>query len=66
MDSHDFIVTGTRAATQVAAARVRKAGHAIAVVDHRPFGGTCAWRGCDPKKMPASGAERPSRKRHDP
>jgi len=27
------------------------------VIDHRPFGGTCALRGCDPKKMLVSGAE---------
>jgi glutathione reductase (NADPH) len=29
----------------------------LAVIDHRPFGGTCALRGCDPKKMLVSGAE---------
>jgi glutathione reductase (NADPH) len=29
----------------------------VAVIDHRPFGGTCALRGCDPKKMLVSGAE---------
>jgi glutathione reductase (NADPH) len=26
-------------------------------MDHLPFGGTCALRGCDPKKMLISGAE---------
>jgi glutathione reductase (NADPH) len=29
----------------------------VALIDHRPFGGTCALRGCDPKKMLISGAE---------
>jgi glutathione reductase (NADPH) len=29
----------------------------VAVIDHRPFGGTCALRGCDPKKMLVSGEE---------
>jgi glutathione reductase (NADPH) len=29
----------------------------VAIIDHRPFGGTCALRGCDPKKMLVSGAE---------
>jgi len=29
----------------------------VALVDHRPFGGTCALRCCDPKKMPIRGAE---------
>jgi glutathione reductase (NADPH) len=57
MDNYDLIVIGTGTAAQVAAARVRMAGHSVAVIDHRPFGGTCALRGCDPKKMLVSGAE---------
>jgi glutathione reductase (NADPH) len=50
-------VIGTGTAAQVAAERVRKAGRSVAVIDHRPFGGTCALRGCDPKKMLVGGAE---------
>jgi glutathione reductase (NADPH) len=57
MDSYDVIVIGTGTAAQVTAARVRRAGRSVAVIDHRPFGGTCALRGCDPKKMLVSGAE---------
>src|SRR2546421_6557912 len=57
MDAFDFIVIGTGTAAQVAAERVRRAGRSVAVIDHRPFGGTCALRGCDPKKMLVSGAE---------
>jgi glutathione reductase (NADPH) len=57
MDSYDLIVIGTGTAAQVTAARVRRAGGSVAVIDHRPFGGTCALRGCDPKKMLVSGAE---------
>ncbi|MEK9280860.1 MULTISPECIES: NAD(P)/FAD-dependent oxidoreductase [unclassified Bradyrhizobium] len=57
MDSYDLIVIGTGTAAQVAASRVRKAGRSVAVIDHRPFGGTCALRGCDPKRMMVSGAE---------
>ena len=34
-----------RAAAQVASARVRAAGWSVAVIDHRPFGGTCQLRG---------------------
>lgn len=30
---------------------LRKAGRSVAVIDERPFGGTCALRGCDPKKV---------------
>jgi pyruvate/2-oxoglutarate dehydrogenase complex dihydrolipoamide dehydrogenase (E3) component len=52
MDAFDLIGIGTGTAAQVAAGRLRKAGRSVAVIDHRPFGGTCALRGCDPKKMP--------------
>jgi glutathione reductase (NADPH) len=57
MEVYELIVIGTGTAAQVAAGQVRKAGHSVAVVDHRPFGGTCALRGCDPKKMLVSGAD---------
>ena len=54
---YDLIVIGSGTAAQVAIARVRKRGWRVAVIDHRPFGGTCALRGCDPKKMLVSGEE---------
>ena len=54
---YDLAIIGSGTAAQVAAARVRKVGWRVAVIDHRPFGGTCALRGCDPKKMLISGAE---------
>jgi glutathione reductase (NADPH) len=57
MNTYDVIVLGTGTAAQVAAGRVRRAGRTVAVIDHRPFGGTCALRGCDPKRMLVSGAE---------
>ena len=57
MDTYDLIVIGTGTAAQVAASRIRRANRSVAVIDHRPFGGTCALRGCDPKKMLVSGAE---------
>src|SRR5262245_2346008 len=57
METYDLIVIGTGTAAQVAAGRVRRGGRTVAVIDHRPFGGTCALRGCDPKKMLVSGAE---------
>jgi glutathione reductase (NADPH) len=57
MDAYDLLVIGTGTAAQVAAGRVRKAGRSVAMIDHRPFGGTCALRGCDPKRMLISGAE---------
>ncbi len=57
MDDYDVIVIGTGTAAQVVSSRVRRASPSVAVIDHRPFGGTCALRGCDPKKMLVSGAE---------
>jgi glutathione reductase (NADPH) len=52
----DLIVIGTGTAARVAAMRCRAAGWAIAVIDSKPFGGTCALRGCDPKKVLVAGA----------
>jgi glutathione reductase (NADPH) len=54
---YDLVVIGTGTAAQVVSSRVRAAGWSVAVIDHLPFGGTCALRGCDPKEMLISGAE---------
>jgi len=53
---YDLIVIGAGTAARVAAMGVRKAGRNVAVIDSRPYGGTCALRGCDPKKILRSGA----------
>src|SRR5215471_7607663 len=47
----DVIVLGTGSAAQNVAYTCRGAGWQVAVVDSRPFGGTCQLRGCDPKKV---------------
>jgi glutathione reductase (NADPH) len=57
MNTHDLIVIGTGTAASVVASGCRKAGWSVAVIDHQPFGGTCALRGCDPKKMLIAAAE---------
>lgn len=57
MTAYDLIVIGSGTAAQVAVSRIRAAGWSVAVIDYRPFGGTCALRGCDPKKMLVSGEE---------
>ncbi len=54
---YDLVIVGTGTAAMVAAMRGRAAGWSVAVIDFRPFGGTCALRGCDPKKMLVGGAE---------
>lgn len=48
---YKLVVIGAGTAAMVAAMRVRAAGWTVAVIDYRPLGGTCALRGCDPKKM---------------
>ena len=55
--AYDLVVIGSGTAAQVASFRVRAAGWSVAVIDQLPLGGTCALRGCDPKKMLISGAE---------
>ncbi len=57
MAKYDVVVIGTGAAASTVAMRCRKAGKQVAVVDSRPFGGTCALRGCDPKKVLVGAAE---------
>lgn len=47
----DLIVLGTGAGGSAVASKCRKAGRSVAIVDSRPYGGTCALRGCDPKKV---------------
>lgn len=53
----DVIVIGTGTAAQNVAYTCRASGWSVAVVDSRPFGGTCQLRGCDPKKVLVGVAE---------
>src|SRR5712692_6699401 len=53
----DVVAIGTGAGASAAASRCRAAGWQVAIVDSRPFGGTCALRGCDPKKVLVGAAE---------
>jgi glutathione reductase (NADPH) len=59
MSSHQFdlVVIGTGTAGSTVASRCRSAGWSVAIADSRPFGGTCALRGCDPKKILVAAAE---------
>jgi glutathione reductase (NADPH) len=52
----DLVVVGT-GVTAAVASRCREAGWTVAVADSRPFGGTCALRGCLPKKILVGAAE---------
>ncbi len=56
-DIHDLIVIGAGMAGVNAANKCASAGWRVAIVDDLPYGGTCALRGCDPKKILRRGAE---------
>ena len=53
---YDLIVIGTGPAGGTIASTIAKAGRSVALVDSREFGGTCALRGCNPKKVYANAA----------
>ena len=54
---YDLVAIGTGTGASGAASRCRAAGWKVAVIDQLPFGGTCALRGCDPKKVLVGAAE---------
>jgi glutathione reductase (NADPH) len=53
----DAVVAGSGAAAYSIATRLADAGRAVLLADFRPFGGTCALRGCHPKKVLCGAAE---------
>lgn len=53
----DLIAIGSGTASSAAATKCANAGWRVAIVDDLPYGGTCALRGCDPKKILRRGAE---------
>lgn len=56
-ETFDLLVLGAGMAGTVAANKVGGKGRRVAIVDPLPYGGTCALRGCDPKKILRRGAE---------
>jgi glutathione reductase (NADPH) len=57
MAHYDVLIIGSGSAGQTVAAACAKAGKSVAVVDRLPFGGTCALRGCEPKKVLLAASE---------
>ena len=53
----DLLVIGAGMAGVAAADKCAAQGWQVAIVDALPYGGTCALRGCDPKKILRRGAE---------
>ncbi|MFO7653649.1 MAG: NAD(P)/FAD-dependent oxidoreductase [Candidatus Krumholzibacteriia bacterium] len=57
LQTFDVVVIGTGTAGTILAHACRKEGLSVAVVDRRIYGGTCALRGCQPKKYLVAAAE---------
>ncbi len=55
--TYDLIVIGAGMAGIAAANKCANQGWRVAIADSLPYGGTCALRGCDPKKILRRGAE---------
>ncbi len=51
MKEYDLFVIGTGMAGVTIATKCAKKGLKVGIADYRPYGGTCALRGCDPKKI---------------
>jgi glutathione reductase (NADPH) len=51
MNEYDLFVIGTGMAGITVAMKSAKKGLKVGIADFRPYGGTCALRGCDPKKI---------------
>lgn len=60
-DTYDLIVIGAGMAGAATANKCASEGWRVAIVDELPYGGTCALRGCDPKKILRRGADLPHR-----
>ncbi|EPR75358.1 glutathione reductase-like protein [Leifsonia rubra CMS 76R] len=56
-EDYDLMVIGAGMAGIAAARKCAAEGWRVAIVDSLPYGGTCALRGCDPKKILRRGAE---------
>ena len=47
----DLVIIGSGSTATTVAFRALGEGKKVAVIDEKPIGGTCALRGCDPKKI---------------
>ncbi|MBM7847822.1 dihydrolipoyl dehydrogenase family protein [Arthrobacter roseus] len=56
-EEYDLFVIGAGMAGTTAANKCAAQGWRVGIVDALPYGGTCALRGCDPKKILRRGAE---------
>jgi len=61
--SFDLVVVGTGPAASTVARKIADQGKRVAIVESRAFGGTCALRGCNPKKVYVNAADLVARAR---
>lgn len=54
---YDVIVIGSGAAAQTIVYELKKQGKSVAIIEKNEWGGTCALRGCVPKKVLVGAAE---------
>ncbi|KMQ50062.1 hypothetical protein CHISP_3016 [Chitinispirillum alkaliphilum] len=64
MKHFDLFVIGTGSAGFAAAHQARKNGLKVGIADELQFGGTCALRGCNPKRLLAGASELITRINH--
>ena len=57
MKKFDLVVLGAGPAGGTVAKACAEAGKKVALIESREFGGTCALRGCNPKKVFVHAAE---------
>ncbi len=62
--SFDAIIVGSGTSAYFVADGLLKHNYNLAMVDERPYGGTCALRGCQPKKYLVCNAEAVAMSRH--
>ncbi|MDQ8184585.1 NAD(P)/FAD-dependent oxidoreductase [Pelagicoccus sp. SDUM812002] len=60
----DTVIVGSGTSAYYAARGLQAGGQKVAVVDRQEFGGTCALRGCQPKKYLVANAEAVASARH--
>lgn len=56
-NTYDLVVIGTGNAGTAMSLEARREGWRVAIVDELPFGGTCALKGCVPKKVLTGAAD---------
>jgi glutathione reductase (NADPH) len=56
-DHFHTLIVGSGTSAYYCATPLVEAGWKVAIIDERPFGGTCALRGCQPKKYLTANAE---------